>query len=522
MRRARPVSTGRRPADDDAILGVLADGLPGIVFEGEAPDAALKQRAAAEGAVLIGLSPAPLRIGALDALGRPLGYRLRRFLADGSELPVEPADPVSDMAERLAAIAALPGFAALDGAVRLPQDEAEHAELHRCFWLDPHDRTPVGLDEALDHASDFATWLIHDAAPAVGLNITIGKRRHLPPFVAFPLPRFRQFSRLDPALAEAKRQKARLIVWASWRHEKAEAASAAAGVNLVRVEDGFLRSVGLGAAFTRSMSLVADSRGIYYDPSRPSDLEHILQTADMDERLIARAARLREAVVAANLTKYNVGPSAAGRLVPEGRVGVLVPGQVEDDASILRGASAVRTNLALIQAARARWPDAFILYKPHPDVEAGYRVGKVADSEALKHVDRVVRDRSIADLFAECSAIETMTSLAGFEGLLRGLTVATHGQPFYAGWGLTTDLAPNSRRTRQRSLDELVAAALILYPRYVDPVSCLPCGPEVVLRRLAEARTRAEAPAARAGQQMRHALALFRHRVLGPLLRRLT
>jgi capsular polysaccharide export protein len=31
-----------------------------------------------------------------------------------------------------------------------------------------------------------------------------------------------------------------------------------------------------------------------------------------------------------------------------------------------------------------------------------------------------------------------------------------------------------------------VAGALILYPRYLDPVTRLPCGPELVIERLAD------------------------------------
>jgi capsular polysaccharide export protein len=42
----------------------------------------------------------------------------------------------------------------------------------------------------------------------------------------------------------------------------------------------------------------------------------------------------------------------------------------------------------------------------------------------------------------------------------------TYGQPFYAGFGLTVDREPISRRTRKRTLDELVAASLLRYPRY--------------------------------------------------------
>jgi capsular polysaccharide export protein len=52
---------------------------------------------------------------------------------------------------------------------------------------------------------------------------------------------------------------------------------------------------------------------------------------------------------------------------------------------------------------------------------------------------------------------------------------------------LTEDRDPPPRRGRRLSLDELVAGALILYPRYRDPVTGLPCPPEVLMERLAAA-----------------------------------
>jgi capsular polysaccharide export protein len=64
--------------------------------------------------------------------------------------------------------------------------------------------------------------------------------------------------------------------------------------------------------------------------------------------------------------------------------------------------------------------------------------------------------------------MHVLTSLAGFEALLRGKAVTCHGQPFYAGWGLTTDRIPHPRRQRTLQLDELVAATLILYPIYLS------------------------------------------------------
>ena len=69
--------------------------------------------------------------------------------------------------------------------------------------------------------------------------------------------------------------------------------------------------------------------------------------------------------------------------------------------------------------------------------------------------------------------------------MLRGRAVTTYGVPFYAGWGLTNDLGPvPDRRTSRRNLDELVAATLLIYPRYFDPVTGLPCPAEVAVARL--------------------------------------
>ena len=158
---------------------------------------------------------------------------------------------------------------------------------------------------------------------------------------------------------------------------------------LLRVEDGFLRSVGLGANLVQPLSWVIDRRGMYYDATAPSDLEALLEAGRFEPPLIARARALREAIVASGITKYNVGAGLWQRPSRAQRV-VLVPGQVENDASIAWGAPGVRTNLDLLQAVRESQPDAWIVYKPHPDVLAGKRPGH-ADIEALTPLVR--RDR---------------------------------------------------------------------------------------------------------------------------------
>ena len=255
---------------------------------------------------------------------------------------------------------------------------------------------------------------------------------------------------------------------------------AQAPAKATRIEDGFLRSRGLGADLVPPLSLVLDGRGLYYDPARPSDLETaITQAATLPPEALTRARDLRRRIVALGLSKYNLGVGAPA--LPDRRV-ILVPGQVADDASIRFGTSGVADNAALLAAARRANPDAFLVYKPHPDVEIGLRDGAIDASEA----DLVAVRADPVALIAAADEVWTMTSLTGFEALLRDVPVVTLGAPFYAGWGLTRDLGriPPRRRARP-SLDALVHATLIAYPRYFDPLTGTACPPEVAVHRLA-------------------------------------
>jgi len=90
--------------------------------------------------------------------------------------------------------------------------------------------------------------------------------------------------------------------------------------------------------------------------------------------------------------------------------------------------------------------------------------------------------------FDQVDELHTLTSLSGFEALMRGLPVYTYGGPFYAGWGLTKDRVEFPRRTRRLSLDELVAGTLILYAAYHDWLTGLTCTPEAVIHRLTNPR----------------------------------
>ena len=201
----------------------------------------------------------------------------------------------------------------------------------------------------------------------------------------------------------------------------------------------------------------------------------ISRAASRPPERLDRARRLRESIVAAAVTKYNL----AGGTVPLPPGYVLVIGQVEDDASVRLGADA--DEAALLRAARAAHPGATLVFKPHPDVEAGLRRGRTGAREA----DVVARGAALPPLIEGASRVWTLTSTAGFEALLRGVPVTVMGRPFYAGWGLTRDLGGPMPRRHAASLDALVHGALIDAPRYHDPVTGTACPPEAAIHRLA-------------------------------------
>jgi len=268
--------------------------------------------------------------------------------------------------------------------------------------------------------------------------------------------------------------------------------------SILRIEDGFLRSVGLGADLIRPISWVIDPVGIYYDSRRPSLLEQILSTWHFDDALRTRAQVLRGSIVSAGLTKYNLSRPDRWRRPSGANHVILVVGQVETDASIRYGSGLIQRNIHLLQAVRKDYPNAWLVYKPHPDVLAGLRQQGDGEAQALYWCNEIVGDTPYEILLDNIDEVHVLTSLAGFEALMRNIPVTTWGQPFYAGWGLTQDrsLSPEvtARRQRRLTLDELVAATLILYPTYVSRTTRRFCSPERAVHELLEWRSERPAP----------------------------
>src|SRR5579884_3312195 len=139
---------------------------------------------------------------------------------------------------------------------------------------------------------------------------------------------------------------------------------------VVEVEDGFLRSRGLGADFIPPLSITVDRLAPHFDPSQFSELELLLEQGEFDGATLERARLLRSVLVERGIGKYDRGTTRIERPAGEQRH-VLVPGQVEDDRAVKLGGCGLTSNLELLKRVREQEPDAYILYKPHPDVVAG-------------------------------------------------------------------------------------------------------------------------------------------------------
>jgi capsular polysaccharide export protein len=499
---------GREPAPTAALLPPVVPGWPASLLAASSPVGAGAGSEAALARIRAEALfwPAP-RAGAraprVIAVGPTMAAAARAATDDADLLVLPDGDPAQlavATPDRLEAVWTAPGalrrWSVLGGVATHGGGAAPDARallgsaVGRCPWSG----ATIGLEEAIEAQALLRAAALRARGPLVLRDMTPWKRRCLRPFLTGPDGPPRRARRGDAGPS---------VRWG--------AAGPAPDDAVLRVEDGFLRSVGLGLRHTPPLSLAIAPGPPHFDATRRNAFEQTVAAAVFTPVLLARAARLRARLVALGLTKYNLAP---GEPLPDprGREAVLVPGQVATDASIRLGARAVRDDAALLRAARARFPDAFLLYKPHPDVVSGLRRGAAPEAEIAALADATVLRADMADCLVWADRVATITSLTGFEALLRGKPTTTFGRPFYAGWGLTDDVDPPARE-RRLDLDALTAAALILHPSYVDPATGLPCPPEIAVEALARQRAAAGRPAARLRRLLRDGLSFLMARL---------
>ncbi len=238
------------------------------------------------------------------------------------------------------------------------------------------------------------------------------------------------------------------------------------------VEDGFIRSVGLGSNLTKPISLVFDKMGIYFNPHQSSSLENMIENERLTDYEYELSKKLMTLLIQKKMTKYNVGIEEIPIEI-KNKDFILVLGQVEDDASIEFGKIDVHTNLSLLKKVAEKNPNKKIVFKNHPDVISGNRKGLVSleNIKKINHVDIINVDPiNVVYLLENCSELHVITSTAGLEALIRGKKVYTYGGAFYSGYGLTEDQFDFNqvfkRKRKIITLEEFIAFSYLFYPMY--------------------------------------------------------
>jgi capsular polysaccharide export protein len=316
--------------------------------------------------------------------------------------------------------------------------------------------------------SDWKKWMI-DILPDYQV-LFLGHSPKVQPSIVRAIPKF---------------HKPHVFVWSYKYPPLLAEVCAQHALPLTHVEDGFLRSVGLGIAKSRPMSLVFDTLGMHFDAARVTELDTLLNSYDFagNRRLMDEAKLFKEAYSGA-LTKY-LAPDSGRCLRDDLRLAagdevVLVLGQVEDDLSIKHGSSFFLSGTDLVQLAAIDNPQARILYRPHPEALQRTKPHYSNPQTVQPLCDIVGPDWSLKECLEVATRIYTVTSLAGFEAALLGKQVDLFGLPFYGGWGFTNDrhsIPLAKKRQRALTTDEVLAGAMLLYAKYYHPVTSAPVSP---------------------------------------------
>ena len=198
---------------------------------------------------------------------------------------------------------------------------------------------------------------------------------------------------------------------------EARACAKRLGIPFLALEDGFVRSIGVGDD-DPPLSMVIDHQGIYYDGRAPSELERLIGV-ELDGAESARAISLQQLWRSSRVSKYNYSSDCQGTLdAPY----VLVVDQTFGDASIEYGLASASSFSRMLDCALAENPDVRIILKVHPEVMLGRKQGHF-DVTALMDHPRVTvlgDDIHAAGLIAVAEAVLRGHLADGLRGVALG------------------------------------------------------------------------------------------------------
>ncbi|MGO3119457.1 MAG: capsular polysaccharide export protein, LipB/KpsS family [Moraxellaceae bacterium] len=204
------------------------------------------------------------------------------------------------------------------------------------------------------------------------------------------------------------------------------------------LEDGFIRSGPDDDSSAPPLSIVMDSQAPYFDTTRPNDLTDFIANFDFEQDGYdyELAQEMLDYYVSHRVSKYNHQPYVD--VIPiygiKNKKRVLVLGQVPHDDSLKYGDGNGITLLDVVSKAIEENPDAQIIVKPHP-----MTLDDLFIFDTLTELDCLTLTQSIhlVDALESIDHVYTITSLGGFEALLRGKKVTVLGRPFYVNTNIT-------------------------------------------------------------------------------------
>lgn len=249
------------------------------------------------------------------------------------------------------------------------------------------------------------------------------------------------------------------------------------GKKVLFVESGFIYSLDIALLDGRGISIVLDDRTQYYDATRISRLQLLLEhgpelTDEQSDRSIRAMALIRQGRV----SKYNHAPDIPLQIGRAGRSKLLLVDQRFGDRSVTCGCANTETFKQMLLDAAARRELCDIIIKRHPDAIRGGKSSYFSnerldswlgsDRSHIHLIDYDINPHSLIDVIDE---VYVATSGMGFEALMAGKIVHCYGAPFYAGWGVTDDKLSLPERTRYRSIGDIFHFSHIVCSRYYNP-----------------------------------------------------
>ena len=244
---------------------------------------------------------------------------------------------------------------------------------------------------------------------------------------------------------------------------------------VIIIEDGFIRSVDIGLSGTPGLSIILDDTTAYYDATKASRLNKLLESdIELTVEQKNRARLAINKIVENKVSKYNHAKCLPIKIGKPDRKKILLLDQRFGDQSVTSGLADEVTFEKMLNDAIVNHPECDLIIKQHPDAIKGGKSSYYSDERLAftKYVDNVytvnfdINPYCLLDLVEE---VYVVTSGMGFEALMAGKKVHCYGMPFYAGWGVTEDQIQLPSRTRKRSLEEVFYFSYIEASRYFDP-----------------------------------------------------